>query len=767
MAVLGSLLIVAGAWVLFSLVGMCCIALLPSARHRAEVMPAAPAIGVLGVIVVLHWTSWLLGAEVGAVIALLLCAVALWHPLTRARLLQPDRRALLMLAVCGALALPIVAIGVLPQRQAPRPTVVQPTPNNDAYAFVTEADWLLHHNAIEEPGRVDVPIGYQYVRHHIDHGLRIGQELAIDTVATVSRQPVDELYWPMTVLWLALIPGVVVAAGGALGMRRNAALIAGVVLSLGALEGYQLFNENSAAALGVAVAPLALAAVADALDLLPGRERFPLLVAPLVLAGVVGAYAEYTPLLLPLFVLVAVVRVPLRSAVSGGVRLAMVLALSIAVSPLAWWHAARGTLFHIGEPFLGWVSPFLSASPRQFAVRWIGGGDLVAMGADASRVALLVFAAALVGIACAGVLAPRRRLWASLLVASALLVTYLSTLQRITYSEQRAVLYSQPLLLLAAAAGFDALLLRLRPVRERLWRDGAVLAVAIGVVAFTAINAQADLRLARPDVTTLAYRTVDDDFRDAAAWVQRWGGRDGENALVASGDFFDQLWLAYALRNDRRVSWATFEPAYVDIGPCRYSGTSSLWSALPRRWVLLVDRQSIVAAQPRDVLARNHRFEMVRTGDAPVTVAVMPRVVPSSQPGVLPVDGSADMLLLAFGDYGVPVSLEGRNDGSGTAVLVSGSAQPEPEELIRELPGPPRSPRYRVVGQREVDVPPGRRFSLPFTLPAGDLWLRVEVEQRQPAAGPGAVLDGLGTAATAIPPTAQPPGLQAPPPPCD
>jgi len=762
-AVLGSLLIVAGAWVLFSAVGMCCIALLPSARHRAEVMPAAPAVGVLGVIVVLHWTSWLLGAEVGAVMALLLCVVVLWHPVTRTRLLHPDRRAVAMLALCGALALPVVAIGMLPQRQAPRPTVVQPTPNNDAYAFVTEADWLLHHDAITEPARFEPPIGYQYVRHHVDHGLRIGQELAIDTVATVSRQPVDELYWPMTVLWVALIPGVVVAAGGALGMRRSTSLVAGAVLSLGALEGYQLFNENSAAALGVAVAPLALAAVADALDLLPGREPFPLPVAPLVLAGVVGAYAEYTPLLLPMFALMAVVRRSRRQAVAGAVRLATVLALSVAASPLAWWHAARGTLFHIGEPFLGWVSPFLSASPRQFAVRWIGGGDLVAMGADASRIALLVFAAALVGIACAAVLAPRRRLWASLLVASAVLVTYLSTVQRITYSEQRAVLYSQPLLLLAAAAGFEALLLRLGTVRERLWRGAAALAVGAGAVAFTAVNVQGDLRLARPDAATLAHRTLDGDFRDAAAWVQRWGGPDGENALVAGGDFFDQLWLAYTLRGDRMVSWATFEPAYVDIGPCRVQGSSPLWSAVPRHWVLLVDRQSIVAAQPQDVLARNQRFEMVRTDDAPVTVAVVPRVVPSPQPGELPVDGTADVLVLHFGAGGLPVSLEGRNDGAATAVLVTGYAFAAQRGVRASLAGPPL---WRVDGQREVDVPPGGRFSLPLSV-GSDLDVRVEVEQRRPSSGPGAVFDGLGSAAAALPATAQPAGLQPPPPPCD
>ena len=671
-AAVGALVVAAG-WVLLTAAGMVTLALLPQREQRDRLLPAAAALGAATLMVLLHLTSLVLPVRVGAPLVLVALLLVALHPAVRARLLHPTRSALVALLVCGLLAVPAVAIGLLPLRHSATATVVQPTPNNDAFAFVSEADWLLSHNAFESPSPTTAP-GYDWVRRHVSQGLRIGQEQVIDTVAVVTRQPVERVYYPLTVLWLALIPGAVVAAGGLLGLRRGTAFVAGAVLSLGSLEMYQVLNENSTAALGVALAPLCVAVVAEFIDVGPSRPRLPLLAAPLALAAELCAYAEFLPLLLPAFLLIALARRPAQMLVALR-RLVIVVVLSIAVSPLAWWHAAKGLTSHLDELYIGWASPFLSASPRQFAVRWIGGGDLVAFGTDRSSIAVLLFAVAVLGIAAACLYAPRRRVWVALLVASALLITYLSTVRRITYSEQRAVLYSQPLLLLAAAAGFDAVLQRGRALLQGTQRMVALLAVLAVATVFTAVNVRSSVAMARPSPDYVAHRTVDADFADAAQWARTYGGDDGSGVLVLSGDYFNQLWLVYELRTLPRASFATMQPDYLQIGNCHDAGPSRLWDGRPRPY-LLVDRLSLLRmGNGAHVVAQNSRFAMVQTGPGWVlAAAVLPGIFPDSL-DPRRVLAPVEVLLVSEGDPpGGAADLAFSNDGGAVARLRAGAA---------------------------------------------------------------------------------------------
>jgi hypothetical protein len=200
------------------------------------------------------------------------------------------------------------------------------------------------------------------------------------------------------------------------------------------------------------------------------------------------------------------------------------------------------------------------------------------------------------------------------------------TVQSRPYTQQRLVQLFLPLVLLVAAAGWDGLW-RFARARER--RDRAVAAApaarprrvrastavaAVGLLGAGAYVATNGYVIDAMDLTEQAeVRHVGPEFAEAAGWLGRVGGSEGERAAVLVGDFFSQLWITDALRDQPGISYPALYPSY------QYQ--DSYWNESPRRW-LLVDRDAMVRATDGVVVRENERFALLDLSRGRAVVAV-------------------------------------------------------------------------------------------------------------------------------------------------
>jgi len=309
--VLDIALIAAATWAILLAAGMALVALTP-ARARPSLLPATPALGAAGLVVVLHVSGLVRPAGTTAPIIVAALAVslpfslrALWRP----RLPAWSKR---LFAGCSALGVGVAAFALVPVLLAGRATVVDPGVGNDSLAFVSLTDWFEHHTLPATPHlRVDPP-AYGYVRTHQGLSARVGQDLLQATLAAALHKDPSQTWYAVTCAWLALLPGTVAAAGLLLYRSRITAVAAGAGAAASATVIGQVFNQNSASLLGIALAPLGLAVIVTHLE--PARELavgadagppWPAWVGAVVLAGLIGAYSEYLAILVPFAVLYA------------------------------------------------------------------------------------------------------------------------------------------------------------------------------------------------------------------------------------------------------------------------------------------------------------------------------------------------------------------------------------------------------------------------------------------------------------------------------
>jgi hypothetical protein len=611
--VIALLPIILGGIALFVAAGIVVVAFLP-ARLSGILLPAAPALGVMALVVTLHATTLVVGVRIGLPVVAALGAAALVLRSRRCRWWRGlDGRGFAVAALVAGL-IPFAAV-IGPARTYGA-TLVQPPAHGefDAFAYTTVTDWLLTHPALERPRQVSTAPVWGYANAHFDLGLGIGQELSAAAVSTVSEHDPADSWYTVTALWLVLLPGVGAAFFSLLGLSRAVGLIGGVLASLTAVVAVQLPDQHSDALLGVVLAPLAIGLIARTLQ---GHGRPedavpPLWLGALALDAMIGVYSEYLPTLALAFAAFVLVRSPRELSVWVR-RTTLLVGLSLILCPLAWIDAVR-SLRAIAPLGVGTdhSSPFLGVSPLTAVARWAGttayyGTDGVAVG--------VAFAALLTAAAIAAViLSPARRLFACLLGSTAVIVVVLSTpIHFFPYGQARALQITSILVVLVAVAGVATLIERLH--RSLHWRGLAVPAVGAALAAALALVVADHATIDSAVLTDASHQHVDATFTEAAQWVGGVGGSSGSNVTVIAPDYFDQLWILYALRDRPGVNYPFLFPEYTHVSKFQFD------DGRVRRYVL-VDTPLFLDADPSVIVARNARFTLLDLSRGRAVVAV-------------------------------------------------------------------------------------------------------------------------------------------------
>jgi len=618
-----TLLVVVLAWTLLAVIGWLLLA--PLSRERRDaLLPAAPLFGAAFLVVVLHDLTLVLSVGTGvwlvAPLLVLLGVVATRRDPTWVRPSGAALRALGLTVACGAVP---AFFALAPSLSTGDSGVIQPSPNNDAYYYVTVADWLQDHPATDVPDIEATPEeggdppSYTAAKAQLTQHLRIGQELTHAAVSTVLGVSPEETWYPLTALWVLLMPAAGVAAARFLRFHLVTGLLLGTAVSLSSLVFFQLAAQNSDSLLGIALVFLALGGVVRAV----GRDPLaPPWLAGLSLTALVGTYTEFVPLIAPALVVAVLVRP--RSDALRALRAAVpVLLFAVLCAPLVWVRAVRSLLFLGQIQSDNLPTAFAGAPLPAIVARFFG---LTSIESEDAPVLLLLLVAVFVltGVGAALALSGRRWFFATLLGVGLFLSIYMTTVRERPYTQQRIVQLLLPLVLLVVAVGWDRLWRaagarraagsgrRRRDHPRRAQVVVAVLGVA-GAALFAITNGVVDHRMRLSDQAEL--RHVGPEFEEAAGWVRDVGGDDGEKASVLVGDFFSQLWITDALRGETGVASPSL---FVS-----YQGQTSYWDGKPRRW-LLTDRSAIKRADDGVVVKQNDRFALLDLSQGRAVVAV-------------------------------------------------------------------------------------------------------------------------------------------------
>ncbi len=610
-----TLLVMGATWLLVTALGWIVTGLVDAPR-RDVLRPVSPIVGLVAAIVVLRWTSVGVGVDVGVWILLGAAVVAAVVATVRDRKWWLcSLRALAWTVGVGAAAVIPAVITFGPTHAVGDSRVVQPSANNDAFYYVAIADWLSEHPATDvplvspSPAVSPTPPSYFPARSQLVAHLRIGQELVQAGVDVVIDHPAVDTWYPLTSLWILLLPTAGYGVAVALRIRRWAGVGAGLATSISAVTILQLANQNSDALFGVLVMPFAAAAVVSSLGAKPPVPRW---LAAIALVAAVGSYTEYLPLVGPALVVALLIRPP-RSLLAALKRLPLLLAVAAVAGPFIWYDAVR-SLIYLGGVANG-VSVFDGVGSGAILNRFLGTNGVTAPFTAEPMTPVLVAVLA-VGVLAALVASRRRPYLLVLAVWPPLLAYYLVELaaRHSGYTQQRVVGLYVPLLMFVTAYGYDRLadvvarFTAERPDALRRGLQGVVAAVAVlGLLAFGLVNARADRR---QQLTAVALRRhVDPSFSDAASWVRELGGPDGRDVDVLVAEFFDQLWLTDALRREEDTQYPILYTSYM--------GCNSYWSKSVRRY-LLVDRSTFVDADQALVVRSNPRFELLDLSKGPL-----------------------------------------------------------------------------------------------------------------------------------------------------
>lgn len=621
-------LLVMAAWGLLTLVGgMVLAGLRPTLRN--QLLPAAPLVGAAFLVVALHATGLFLSVRQGLAVVLVAAGGSLVIGL-RTGAARPflDRSALLWTLTGIVVAIPLTAVALAPSLHVGDPRVVSALPSNDAVWYVSVSSWLAEHSILDVP---EFPASVQDVGNvagpnaatpadgpalsSLTIPLRLGQELVQAALGAVTGTSPLDTFTPWLAVWVLLVPGGCLAASALLGLGRVVGLVAGIVVASSTVFVQQVYNQNAASVLGIALAPVVLASVVAAIE---RDRRAPLLFAGLMLSGFVGTYTEYAPFVAPAIAGAMLRRHDLRTTLA---RAAGVLAIAVVIAPLVWVRALQSVMGVRGGAADSVSSPFLDASIGLVVNRLAGVG---AVSPVASRSLTLVLAGLIVlGAVLAAILGPHRGLVIGFFAGGASFIAWVS-LQGLGYTQRRAVEIAFPVALFISVTGYGALVHRPRRAgSDTRYRDvehnprlrGAmpVRMVALGALALGAVgvwsvvNVRSSLSAFEPQA--LQDRHVDGSFTDAREWVRDVGGPDGERVSVLVPSFFEQQWITLTLTDQKAVEYPALRPDYLRTGSFWGGGMDRFW---------LVGEGVQVDAEPGMLVQANARFRLfdLSRGDA-------------------------------------------------------------------------------------------------------------------------------------------------------
>ena len=292
---------------------------------------------------------------------------------------------------------------------------------NDALAFISLSTWFEDHPMLTRPhiGTTSPALGY--VRTHQRLHARVGQDLVQASIAVTAHRDPAAVWYPLTCLWLGLLPGAAFAAGNALVRRRTVLSAAAFTAAMSAIVMGQVFNQHSASLLGIAVVPLALAGVVSVVD--RNRLSWPPWLGALFVVGVLGAYSEMLTVLVPGLAFWLLAR-PLRTIPKVGFRVGLVVICALIEGPVVCFRAAVSLYNTFDGKFAPQVStPFSGVTAATFFGRLTGVLTRIENAPDFARTGMGI--AVPVGIAVAALLVifgawsgRRRTLWTGLSAAS-------------------------------------------------------------------------------------------------------------------------------------------------------------------------------------------------------------------------------------------------------------------------------------------------------------------------------------------------------------
>ena len=651
--------IVASTWFALALAGVPVLLHLTD-RQQQLILPGLPVVGAMSLVVLVHWPAAVLPTPISlglSALVLLGFGVLGWRRGGRVHL---SLRMFGPLAVAVILGVVPMVLALLPTSDLDRPRLVQPTLNNDAFAYVSVSSWLRENPSLDVPKPVeDAPV-YGYVGRHLDIGLRIGEEFLQVGAALINGRDVASTWYVVLATWILVLPGALWAACRLTGLSSPLGAVAAFVAGTSAVLLSQVYNQNSAAVLGIVMAPLAIAAIVRRLD---GDDVLPHWAAPLALTALAGTYTEYLPVLFPGLAVFAVVRSP-RNYLRVAGRGVVAMAAALVASPFVWFNVVRSLLLEKGVTAPGVESSFINAPGSAILDRVVGATWLD--GVSESSVGR--WFCVLLALGLVGVLSDRRlrRMWLPILAGAVAIIGYLTFVHPFPYGQQRAVQITVPLGLLVATVGFGQFVGLVRAVvpAGRTALAGVLSApLVLAGVAFPVVNISSSIRWERQ--FQVPARTLDASLLEGVGWIKEFDHADGAETLLINSNFFDQLWLTYELRHEEGLAYPFLYPDYMNVG--RYDR----WDGRLRRFAL-VGRDDYIDVDPGVVVRENGRFRLL---DLTKGEAVIATPAANWGGGERRPDGVAHWM----GNAGEVLVI--RTVGARTTLLIEGNALPDLDPL--------------------------------------------------------------------------------------
>jgi hypothetical protein len=720
------------ALAVLSFVGAALVLNLPS-KQRAVLLPAVPVIGAVVLVALLHLTSLALAVKAGIWVALTLAAAALVAAAVRNRSWRfvPARSvaAFAAVLVVGAVG---AAITLVPSMLAQTASVVQPTASNDAFYYVSVANWVMENPLTRLPeiglspsGGADSP-AYGPALESLDIGLRVGQELLNAGISAVMGVSPVATMSPMLGLYVLLIPGGAWVLGAAFRLPGIARLLLGGLLVTSFSLVDQSLKQNSDSILGIALLPLVLGLCSLVLFRRPDVPRAaPVWLAAVALAALVGTYTEYVPFLFATLGAIALVG-PLRGLKTRVLRALSVLGVSVLVGPVIWFRAVQGLLLAAS---LATRPDTAVPTPRQIVWSFAGpyqgllrGFEPLLGGRWVMAAVLALLVATAVGLVLA-LVAARTRGFAVGAAVTALGAVYIAYRGN-PYISGRAVDMVTPLLIMAAVLGWSAVGGRVIAVSPRplaVAFAGLLVAAGIGGTLVGGKVAVDNSALKADDD-----RIVSDEFAEAARWVDDLGAAEGADVAVAVGTEFDQLWLSDALATESDVSYISLRG---DLGYRSDLQLLDYWDGSPDRYVL-VGPGAYAAYSPDAVVHSNARFTLLDL-ERDATVAV-----PVADPPLTPAQAAAG----ETGDWSWVVDADGVITSAKSAQIQLLTSRTDLAGLVLTLTSSDDGAVLRLGGSSTDVTVSGGRAALPLDgVAVVDGLAEVEVETSPASAGFGLV----------------------------